>query len=246
MENTQSTEPTAVQNTDTAQVQSTKEEPTVVDTQVQQSTQTASLSEGEQIQNDKGNPNGEQVEKKEDSILDLYKEDHKDDTGEKQDEQNGQTQSNDYDKYVFERDGVQASPEDAQMFKDVARELDLSQEKAQKLYNISLEKVTAINQQKLLNAQKQWEQAVVNDKEIGGQNFPQTSRNVKLALKTFGNETFSKLMTVTGLGSHPAVVKMLNKVGAAIGNDQVFINGNARLKNQRDPYPFYDNSPELK
>lgn len=187
-------------------------------------------------------------------ILDLYNEDLKDDNsqdgagdGKEGDNKDGtQPQVNDYDNYIFERDGVQATPEDAQIFKDVARELDLSQEKAQKLYSFSIEKITAINQQKLLAAQKKWEQAVYNDPELGGPNITQTSRNVKLALKNYGNSTFSKLMQVTGLGSHPAVVKMLNDVGAGIGNDQTFINGETRPKAQREPFSFYDNSPELK
>lgn len=229
------------------QPQQTEQVANTVNEQVQQGAQTLQPN-AEQVQQAESAEKGAEQggEEGNGSILDLYNEDKKNEEAAEQDKSNEQNQANDYDNYVFERDGVQASPEDAQIFKDVARELDLSQEKAQKLYNLSLEKVTAINQQKLLTAQKQWEQAVFNDKEIGGQNLQQTSRNVKLALKEFGNPTFSKLMTVTGLGSHPAVIKLLNKVGAAIGNDHTFINGNARPKAQRDPYPFYDNSPELK
>ena len=246
MDETQVTENTNAQSVE-AQPQQTEQVANTVNEQVQQGAQTtqpnAAQPDAEQAQQEDKSGEGD---KDKGSILDLYNEDKKEEEGAEQEKQNEQNQANDYDNYVFERDGVQASPEDAQIFKDVARELDLSQEKAQKLYNLSLEKVTAINQQKLLTAQKQWEQAVYNDKEIGGQNLEQTSRNVKLALKEFGNPTFSKLMTVTGLGSHPAVIKLLNKVGAAIGNDQIFINGNARPKAQREPYPFYDNSPELK
>ena len=133
MDETQVTENANAQNVE-AQPQQTEQVANTVNEQVQQGAQTtqpnAAQPDAEQAQQEDKSGEGD---KDKGSILDLYNEDKKEEEGAEQEKQNDQNQANDYDNYVFERDGVQASPEDAQIFKVVARELVLSQEKAQKL-----------------------------------------------------------------------------------------------------------------
>ena len=85
-----------------------------------------------------------------------------------------------------------------------------------------------------------WEKAITVDAELGGANLNQTKRNVALAMKRFGTDNFKDLLIRTGLGSHPEMVRVFNKIGSAIGNDQNFINGNSRAKPKENPYPLYE------
>lgn len=171
------------------------------------------------------------------SFLDVYKQTDDQNSG----EQGQQDQNQSPVEYKFTReDGQEASPEEAQAFNEISNDLKLNQEQAQKLYNIANQKVNEMNLNRLNQAKAAWEKAITVDAELGGANLNQTKRNVALAMKRFGTDNFKDLLIRTGLGSHPEMVRVFNKIGSAIGNDQNFINGNSRAKPKENPYPLYE------
>jgi len=58
-------------------------------------------------------------------------------------------------------------------------------------------------------------------KQEWGQGFEKEVTAAKIALKEFGDESLNKLLHDTGMGNHPAVIKLLNRVGKALKEDAV-------------------------
>ena len=104
-------------------------------------------------------------------------------------------------------------------FTEVARELNLSNESAQKL----LDKVLPVIQQRAVEQSEalhtQWRDAVKVDKEIGGQKLDENLATAKAALKAYGNDGLQQLMNGP-IGSHPDMLKFLVKVGARVAPDK--------------------------
>jgi hypothetical protein len=120
--------------------------------------------------------------------------------------------------------GVDLDPVAIDEFKPVAKELGLTQEQAQKLVG-----VVAGMQQRQQEAHvaqvKEWEQAVTTDKDIGGAKWPENQALVARARDQFVTPELRDLMDQTGLGSHPAVIKLFVHLGKAIADDGHVIGG---------------------
>jgi hypothetical protein len=109
----------------------------------------------------------------------------------------------------------------------VLKELDLSQEAAQKVIDFApklIEKTVAATQAATLESlglkdAGTWAAAVRADKEIGGDKL---AENLAVANKALGN-FFSKdaisALQKTGLGNHPELIRGLVRVGKAISED---------------------------
>lgn len=155
-------------------------------------------------------------------------------------------------KYEFKvKDGETLSEEDAQAYGSVARELGLSQEQAQKLYDNAAPKIAEIftrkSQAVMRQAQAGWNAALQNDAELGGENLNTTRLNVQKFLSGFGTPGYMNLMRATGLMNHPEMARVMARIGAAMGNDNVFINGDTKPAAKPNPLAaLYDQSPELK
>lgn len=98
----------------------------------------------------------------------------------------------------------------------------LPADKAQLLVHAYAAHVAAQQQaaQEAFTAQVQsWADAVKADPEIGAANLPKTVSAAKRVLARFGDEQVTTLLEESGLGSHPGVVRMLAKIGAATAED---------------------------
>ena len=107
-------------------------------------------------------------------------------------------------------------------FGKVAKELNLPQEAAQKLVDIaaSMQAKTVQGVQDAMNAQAEaWEAETSNDKEVGGTALQENLAVAKTAMEKFFPPDFAKFLEDTKLGSHPAMVKGLFRVGKAISQD---------------------------
>ncbi len=107
-------------------------------------------------------------------------------------------------------------------FGTVAKELNLPQEAAQKLVDIaaSMQAKTVQGVQDAINAQaQQWESEVMTDSEVGGSAVQENLAVAKTAMAKFFPPEFAKFLEDTKLGSHPAMVKGLYRVGKAISQD---------------------------
>jgi len=123
-------------------------------------------------------------------------------------------------KYEFKvADGTPLDPEAVKGFEPIARELDLTQEQAQKLVDYQVSLVKAQNDSWIATT-KAWVEEVKGDPVIGGKNLDSTLANGKRALKAFGSETFGKFLDQYGLGNHPEFIRFTNNVGKAMGEDE--------------------------
>ncbi|KSX62268.1 peptidase [Enterobacter sp. 50588862] len=126
-------------------------------------------------------------------------------------------------KYEFTAgEGVELDTEALKDFEPVARELNLTNEQAQKLVD-AYPKILAGVQQRQAEAwqaqTEQWAADVKADKEIGGDKLTANLSAAQRALDMFGGPVLKEYLNTTGLGNHPELVKTFVKIGKAMSED---------------------------
>ena len=110
-------------------------------------------------------------------------------------------------------------PEVLTAFGEVAKELNLPQEAAQKV----LDKVAPVIQAKqakvLEEVKAGWVSDSQADKEFGGENLNDNLEVAKSALDAFGNQALKSLLVETGFGNHPEIIRFMYRAGKAISED---------------------------
>ncbi|MBS0808083.1 peptidase [Enterobacter hormaechei] len=132
-------------------------------------------------------------------------------------------------KYEFTAgEGVELDSEALKDFEPVARDLNLTNEQAQKLVD-AYPKILAGVQQRQAEAwqlqTEQWAADVKADKELGGDKLTANLSAAQRALEQFGDPELKEYLDSTGLGNHPALVKAFIKVGKAMSEDKVVTGG---------------------
>lgn len=145
--------------------------------------------------------------------------------GEQQKTEKEQKQEGAPEKYEFQAgEGVELDAEALKDFEPVARELNLTNEQAQKLVD-AYPKILAGVQQRQADAwqaqTEEWAATVKADKEIGGDKLTANLGVAQRALDTFGTPELKEYLNGTGLGNHPELVKAFVKVGKAMSEDGV-------------------------
>ena len=127
------------------------------------------------------------------------------------------------DKYEFNAQVADApdelDPEVLTAFGDVAKELNLSQEAAQKVLDKVAPVVQAKQAKALEDAKAGWVNDSQSDEEFGGENFDANLKTAKSALDTFGNDALKSLLVETGFGNHPEIIRFMYRAGKAISED---------------------------
>lgn len=130
-------------------------------------------------------------------------------------------------------EGVELDNEAAAEFVTIAKELNLSQESAQKLATIAgkiQQKQTEARARQL----EAWVDEVKADKDLGGDKLEENLGVARKALETFGSPELKDALNSSGLGNHPAVIRAFFKVGKAISEDG-FVRGSAPRAEANDP-----------
>ena len=125
--------------------------------------------------------------------------------------------------------GEQLNGEDLDKLNQVCKKAGITQKQAQMLFSAYENDVSNFNQQlqSSYNQQLQsWRDAVMNDRELGQENFEKTKANIKNVISRFGSTELSDFLNKSGLGYNPDFVRFVNKVGSLISNDNNFIGGN--------------------
>ncbi|HBR7812468.1 TPA: peptidase [Klebsiella pneumoniae] len=143
--------------------------------------------------------------------------------GEQQKTEKEQKQEGAPEKYEFQAgEGFELDAEALKDFEPVARELNLTNEQAQKLVE-AYPKILAGVQQRQADAwqaqTEEWAATVKADKEIGGDKLTANLGVAQRALDTFGTPELKEYLNGTGLGNHPELVKAFIKVGKAMSED---------------------------
>ncbi|HHJ4330242.1 TPA: peptidase [Citrobacter freundii] len=133
-------------------------------------------------------------------------------------------------KYEFKpAEGQELDTSALEQFEPIARELNLTNEQAQKMVDLYGTKIMPMVQQQQAEAwqktTEQWAADVKADKEIGGDKLTANLSAAQRALEQFGDPELKEYLDSTGLGNHPALVKAFIKVGKAMSEDKVVTGG---------------------
>lgn len=127
-------------------------------------------------------------------------------------------------KYEFKpAEGQELDTAALEQFEPIARELNLTNEQAQKMVDLYGTKIMPMVQKQQAEAwQKQtegWAETVKADKEIGGDKLTANLSAAQRALDQFGTPELKEYLNATGLGNHPDLVKAFVKIGKAMSED---------------------------
>lgn len=120
-------------------------------------------------------------------------------------------------------EGYELNKEVSGEFEAYARELNLPQDKAQAVVDMGvklMQNAQAKQVEAFQQTQKEWREAVVNDKELGGAALAENLSYAAKVLDTFAPD-LRTVLDETGLGNHPAFVKAFVKIGKAISEDRL-------------------------
>jgi hypothetical protein len=122
-------------------------------------------------------------------------------------------------KYEFTApEGVVLDTKAVEQFEPIARELNLTNDQANKL--VALQASIVKQQQEVWAQQRQtWESAVKTDKELGGTALDGNIRLAQSALTKFGTPELRAALDTTGMGNHPELVRVFTRIGKAMAED---------------------------
>ena len=102
---------------------------------------------------------------------------------------------------------------------EVAKELNLSQDAAQKLVDKMAPAMAQRQVEQFEALRTEWRQASSSDQEFGGAKLTENMAVAKKALDAFGTPEFRQLLEQTGMGNHPEVIRTFYRAGKAISED---------------------------
>lgn len=162
----------------------------------------------------------------------------KQDDGKKEDKPAGAPE-----KYEFTTpEGHELDSEVLGQFSEAAKELDLSQDKAQLLLDKMAPAIAARQTQQIKAVQEQWANDARSDKEFGGDKLNENLSIAKKGLETYGTPELRTLLNDSGMGNHPEVIRFFVRVGKTISEDSVVPGSKAMNRAAGDPKRLYPNS----
>ena len=134
-----------------------------------------------------------------------------------------------YEDFTFP-EGMEVAPAELEAFLPLAKELDLSQEQAQKLIDLDSarkQQAAEASAQRWEDLKGEWADSARSDQEYGGQNFDENVGLAKKALDQFGTDELKEALVLTGTGSHPEIIRFFYRVGKAL-DDARMLTGTAQ------------------
>lgn len=108
---------------------------------------------------------------------------------------------------------------------DVAKALKLDNDKAGQLLRTLETTYTKAQQAAVQRERTAWRTELRADPELGGENFDKTRLHLSTVMRKFGNNDVKEILNSTGLGDHPAFVRMFNAIGAAMSQEVNVVKG---------------------
>lgn len=125
-------------------------------------------------------------------------------------------------KYEFQApEGRTFDPSTIDAFSEVARELNLTQEAAQKVLDKMAPVIAGRQAEQIEALQTEWAESTKADKELGGDKLNENLGIAKAALDKFGSAELKTLLNDTGAGNNPEIIRLLYRVGLATREDKV-------------------------
>lgn len=104
-------------------------------------------------------------------------------------------------------------------YSNVAKELGLPQDKAQKMLDTMSPAIAARQAEQLEAAKAEWIETAKTDKEFGGDKLTENLAFVAKAREDLATPELRTLLDQTGLGNHPEMIRMFYRYGKAISED---------------------------
>lgn len=123
-------------------------------------------------------------------------------------------------------------------FSEVAKELNLSQDAAQKVLDKMAPVIASRQEEQISAAQAAWTESAKTDKEYGGDKLAENLAVAKQALDQFGTPELRTLLNDSGLGNHPEIIRAFYRAGKAISQDG-FVSGAGGSSSQPDARKLY-------
>lgn len=125
-------------------------------------------------------------------------------------------------KYEFQApEGREFDPSVVDAFSEVARDLNLTQDAAQKVLDKMAPVIASRQIEQIEAVQAQWAEETKADKELGGDKLDENIAIAKGALDKFGSPGLKTLLNDTGAGNNPEIIRLLYRVGLATREDTV-------------------------
>lgn len=144
--------------------------------------------------------------------------------GEGTETENTSADAGDPSTWTFEMpEGVELDQESLTEFQGIAKEVGLDRATADKLIALEAKRM----QQMVARHEAQveaWADEVRNDPELGGTNLEANIATARKVIQGLGVEGLPELLTQTGYGNHPVLVRAFYKLGKLISED-VFVTG---------------------
>jgi hypothetical protein len=135
-------------------------------------------------------------------------------------------------------EGALLKPEHVETITSFAKEHGLSNAQAQKL----LERDAALVEAAVKSQQEhhdqmvaEWKKAASEDKELGGQAFAENLETAHRALKAFASDELLEFLDATGLGNHPGMIRVFNRIGKAMAEDKFVHSKSTGSSARKDP-----------
>lgn len=123
-------------------------------------------------------------------------------------------------KYEFKApEGKEFDAEIIGNFSEIAKELNLTQDAAQKLVEAMGPKIAERQLAQVEAIRNEWAQQSQADKEFGGDKLNENMAVAKKALDSFGTPELRTLLVQSGLGNNPEVIRFMYRAGKAISED---------------------------
>lgn len=132
-------------------------------------------------------------------------------------------------------EGFVADPEVMAVFGEVAADLKLNKEQAQKLVPVGAKIAEAIATRQaefMAETRKEWREQVKNDKVIGSE---AAMGIAKKGYNQVATPELKKLMDDTGLGDHPEFIRLFHTIGERVSEESTLVRGGNGAPSQVSP-----------
>lgn len=126
---------------------------------------------------------------------------------------------------------------------EIARSLGMNNDQARDLMTKGTSLFLKAQERSRMKLSSSWQQQVISDPELGGDNLVETKANARYVMKRFGAPGIREIFEKTGLGNHPEFIRMFNNIGKAIRPANTPVKGQpAPVRQQSSAERFFYNS----
>jgi len=135
--------------------------------------------------------------------------------------------------YAFkQQEGVEIDDAVVSAYSEVAKELNLSQDNAQKMLDTMASSMAERQAEQIAAVHEAWASDTKADKELGGEKLNENLAVAKKAMDAFGTPELTTLLNETGIGNHPEIIRAFYRAGMKISED-TFVNGDSNPQSDK-------------